>query len=418
MSRRAVLWLAFAVVHLVVAWLGFVLPNEPMGDVYRVYQPWSACAIWGGVPGFCPSGLEIMGLTEPWVYPQLALVPMLLAWLFAWTGGYTLGWAVMVTLVNACAFALLVGRGRSRGRTTAAWFWIASIALLGPVGLYRLDGLTAALAVAGSLVLAGRPFVASVLLSVATWIKVWPAALLAAAVIAIRRRARVVAGALLVSAVTLAMVVAAGGGAHAFGFVRGQTDRGLQLEAPVSAFYLWRAVLGMPGSQVYYDGHLLTFQVTGPQVDPLIAIMTPLLVAAMLVVAAIGARKAWLGARYAVLFPPLALTVVMTFIVVNKVGSPQFASWIAAPVVLGLVLDRQRWWGPASLALVIALLTQLVYPLLYGGLLAASPFPVVVLTLRNVLYVALLVWALVRLVRVPARGGAHRTAPPALTAST
>ena len=47
-----------------------------------------------------------------------------------------------------------------------------------------------------------------------------------------------------------------------------QTDRGLQLEAPVSAFYLWRAVARIPGSFIYYDRDLLTFQVAGPEVDP------------------------------------------------------------------------------------------------------------------------------------------------------
>ena len=45
MSRRAVLWIAFALVHLGVAWLGFLLPNQPMGDVYNVYEPWSLQAL-------------------------------------------------------------------------------------------------------------------------------------------------------------------------------------------------------------------------------------------------------------------------------------------------------------------------------------------------------------------------------------
>lgn len=400
--------MAFVVVHVGVAWLGFVLPNQPMGDVYLVYQPWSSCALWGDVAGFCPGTREIMGITEPWVYPQLALVPMVLAWLFAWMGGYTVGWVVLVALIDACAFAVLVGRGRSRGRATAAWFWLALIALLGPVGLYRLDGLTAALAVAGCLWLAGRPRLASALLAIGTWIKVWPAALLAAALVAGRQRLAVITGAVAVTVVALGVIVVAGGGAYALGFVTGQTDRGLQIEAPVSAYYLWRAVLREPGSHVFYDGEMLTFQVTGPQVDVVISLMTPLLLVVVAAIAALGARKAWLGARFAVLFPPLALALVMAFIVVNKVGSPQFASWIAAPVVLGLVLDRHRWSGPATLALGIAGLTQVVYPLLYAGVLTTEPFAIAVLTVRNALYVALLVWALVRLVRVPVHRGARR----------
>ena len=134
--------------------------------------------------------------------------------------------------------------------------------------MYRLDGITVPLTLAGSLWLVGRPWIGSALLAAATWIKVWPAAILLAAVIAVRRRLAVVASAALVSAAIILVVVAAGGGAHVFGFVLDQTGRGLQLEAPVSTFYLWRAVAHIPGSFIYYDDELLTFQVTGPQVDP------------------------------------------------------------------------------------------------------------------------------------------------------
>ncbi|MCR2825456.1 hypothetical protein [Microbacterium sp. zg.Y909] len=413
MSTRALLWLAFAVVHVGVAVLGFVMPNQPMGDVYLVYEPWSSCALWGGTSSYCPDGREVMGVTAPWVYPQLALVPMLAGWLFAGPGGYTVGWAVVVTIADAVAFALLVGGGRSRGRVAGAWFWLAFIALLGPVGMYRLDGLTVALAVMGCLWLSGRPLLAAVLLSVGTWIKVWPAALLAAAVIALRARMRVVAGAVAVSAVTAAAVLAAGGGAYLFGFVRGQTERGLQIEAPVSTVHMWLTALGVPGSQLYYDRDMLTFQVTGPGVEGLSAAMTPLMAAVMLAVACIGVVKVRRGAHVVALLPPLALSLVMTFVVVNKVGSPQFATWMVAPLVLGLVLDRRRWWRPAVLALVIALLTQLIYPVLYGGVLAAAPWPVTVLTLRNLLSVVLWVWAFVRIARVPVPAGAPRRAASA-----
>jgi len=57
-------------VHVLVAVLGFVLPNQPMGDVHNVYDPWSSWAL---------EGRTVVGITETWVYPQLALVPMILA---------------------------------------------------------------------------------------------------------------------------------------------------------------------------------------------------------------------------------------------------------------------------------------------------------------------------------------------------
>ncbi len=405
------LWIAFAVVHAGVAWLGFLMPNEPMGDVYRVYEPWSQQAL---------DGRGIVGITEAWVYPQLALVPMVLAHAFAPLAGYTVGWAMLVTLMDAVAFAMLVGRGLSTPRVTAAWFWLTFIALLGPVGLYRLDGLTVPLVVIACLWLVGRPWVASMLLAVATWIKVWPAAVIAAALIAARgRRDRlaIVGGAAVVSALTLGAVVAAGGAAHAFGFVGEQASRGLQVEAPIAGPYLWGALLRLPGFSVYYSRELLTFQVTGTDIDVAIAAMTPALVVAMTGIAVLGVIKAVRGVRFASLFPALSLALVLGFIVVNKVGSPQYLVWLVPSLVIGLVVRRHDWIAPAALALGAALLTQLVYPVLYAGVLTPEPVAVTVLTLRNLSLVALFVWMLVRLARLPVPVRTHAAARAAVASA-
>lgn len=386
------MWVVFVAVHLGVAWLGFLMPNEPMGDVYRVYEPWSTQALAGG---------GIVGIDEPWVYPQLALIPMVLAHAFVpIVGSYTAAWVMLVILVDAAAFALLLGRARSAGRTVAAWYWLAYIAALGPVGLYRLDGFTVPVAIAGCLWLVGRPWLASVLLAAVTWVKVWPAALLAAAVVVLRRRAALIGGAVVVSGLTLAAVWAAGGAAHAFGFIGDQATRGLQVEAPVAAPYLWGALLQLDGFSVYYSFELLTFQVTGTQIDPVIAAMTPLLVLAMGTVAVIGGVKAWRGATFHALFPVLSLALVTGFIVFNKVGSPQYLCWLVPSLVIGLMLDRSAWTGPATLALAAALLTQLVYPVLYMGILVPEPLAVSLLTVRNIVLIVLFGWMVARLVRV------------------
>lgn len=420
-TGRGALWIAFLVVHVGVSVLGWVMPNGPMGDVYLVYEPWSGAYLNGGWSPHIDaetgerSYLGFVGITEPWVYPQLAMLPLLLAWLFAWAVSYTPAWAIMVTLVDAAAFAVLVGRGRSAGRSAAAWFWLAFIALTGPVALYRLDAVTVALGILGCLWLVGRPWWAAVILAVATWIKVWPAALIAAAVIAVRRRLALVGGAIVVSAATLLTVAAAGGGAYAFGFIGDQTGRGLQVEAPVSTLYLWDYMLNGPSSSaIVYNTDLLTFEATGPFVNPVIAAMTPLLVLAMLVIALVGAYKAWRGASFAILFPPLALAFVAALIVFNKVGSPQYMVWLAVPLVMALVIDRRRALVPALLGLGIAAATQIVYPLTYFDLLGAMPFPVVVITIRNVLLVVLFVWAVTMLARVRTRHPAERSLPAAV----
>jgi len=405
--RRVIfLLIAFVAVHVTVAVLGFQQPNEPMGDVYLVYEPWSRCAVFGGFDvASCTRSptWEWPGITEKWIYPQLAFLPMTFAWVFAWLVSYTPAWAITVSLANLVAFVVLVGDGRSRGRVTAAWFWLAAILLIGPIGIYRIDGFTVPLAILGSLWLVRRPFVASVLLSVAVWMKVWPAAILAAGLIAVRRRLALVWGALAVSVATIVPVVALGGAAYVFGFVGDQTTRGIQMEAPVGAVYMILSSLWVPGSQVYYDSTVLTFQVTGPGADMLIAAMTPVMLLVMAAVAAVGARKMWRGATFVSLFPPLSLALVTAFIALNKVGSPQYYVWLFPPVVLGLMLDRRRWYAFAALTLAISGVTQWVYPMMYDGLMNTHPalFPVVMLELRNALGVVLMVWAIVRVARVP-----------------
>ncbi|KQP69114.1 hypothetical protein ASF40_14420 [Microbacterium sp. Leaf288] len=387
-------WIAFVLVHAVVIWLGFAGDHAASWDVDQLYRWWAGLTLGGDV---------VPGITEDWIYPPLAHLPILLVGALRGVVDYTLGWGLLVTALDAAAFAVLVGRGRSRGRMIAAWFWLAAILALGGVGMFRLDGVTVPIAVAGSLFLVGRPWLGSVLLAVATWIKVWPAALLAAAVIAVRRRLAVVGGAAAVSAVVVGVVLLAGGGPHLLGFVGDQTSRGLQIEAPVSSAYLLLALADVPDARIFYDPDLITFQITGPSVDTVIMLMTPVLMLGMLAIAVIGAVKAWRGASFVALFPPLALALVLGFIVLNKVGSPQYMTWLIAPVVVGLAIDRRRWLRPAVLTVVILALTQWLFPFAYDWLLVLWPAAVWLVVLRNVMLVALFAWVVVRLVRLPVR---------------
>jgi hypothetical protein len=102
------------------------------------------------------------------------------------------------------------------------------------------------------------------------------------------------------------------------------------------------------------------------------------------------------------LLAPLSLAFVTALIVTNKVGSPQFVSWLAPPVVLWLVLARRGGPSaavPAALAVGIAALTQVIYPWEYQALLGVEPWMLVLITVRNLGEVALLVVALVQLWR-------------------
>ncbi len=398
-TRVVVLWSVFLLAHLVTAAVGWVYPSQPMGDVVLVYEPWASAALGGG---------PIVGVTESWVYPQLALVPMLIAKavavplvpLLGVSGAYLVAWAVLVTALDAVAFAVLVGRTPSRPRRISAWFWCAALLLLGPIAIYRIDAVTVPLAVIGGLWLASRPVVATALLTVGAWIKIWPGALVLAAVVAGRARIRMLLAAAAVTAGVIVVLLVLGADTEIFGFLTEQTGRGLQIEAVAATPFLWLAVAG--AARIEYSFEILTFQITGVGTDAVTAVLTPLMVLAALAVTAIGAMKAVRGASFPRLFPPLALSLVVVLIVTNKVGSPQFQTWLIAPVILWIAVDGLRARVPAVLVLALCALTCLVYPLSYDALLRAELLPVLVLTLRNVLLLVLLAVGIRALVRVPA----------------
>jgi hypothetical protein len=399
-----VLWIAFLLIHAGLAWLCLAAPGLPLGDVTLVYRPWSIQVA---------SGSPVVGIDLDWVYPLLAHIPMQLA-LVAGESLYAEAWLVLMTVLDAVAFGILLGDGSSRRRLGAAWWWLGFIALLGPISLGRIDSVTVPLAVVAVLIVMRRPAAASVILAVATWMKVWPAAVLVAAVLALRTRWRIVVAAAALSFGVVLLAFALGGSAHVFSFLGEQSGRGLQLEAPVSLFYVWQTALGVEGASIYYDQAILTYQVAGGGIDVVIAVMTPLLVAAFLGVVLLGYRAVRRGAATIRVLPTLVLALVLVLIAVNKVGSPQYLTWLIAPVVLGIAWQGRRFLVPAVLSLGLAALTHLVYPYLYWMLLWAWPPMVAVLTVRNVGFFVLLAWCIAELVRA----GRRAPAQPVLAAET
>lgn len=385
LAGRASLWVAFALVHGTLVALNLWAPGWPLGDVTAVYRVWAENAAAGYVR---------MGVDAPWVYPILAFAPMAASLAFGpeWFGQ---SWLAVVVLLDAVAFSILLGNRRlSRSRRIAAWWWVGFLALLGPIALGRLDAVTAPLAIAGLLWAAGRPRVASALLTIGAWVKVWPAALLAALVITSRKRGDVVTVAVALSLGILGVSLLAGSGLNAVGFVAEQAGRGLQIEAPLAVAWLWQIAGGSSAVEIVYDRDILTFQIEGPGADAAAGLTTPLMAFGVVAVLLIGIRAARGGAAFGRLLPPLALAFVAVLMLANKVGSPQFVTWLAAPVILGLVLQPRRFAVPAVLTAAVALFTHVIYPYWYGWLLIANPAFVLILTAKVVLLVVLAGWGI------------------------
>lgn len=391
LRRPGALLLIFAAVHLgfLIVLLPLIIQGEVLSDV-AFYRWWAFNGLHNG---------NWVGLDKDWVYPIAALLPMLAA-MAAGYDLYQLIWWLMFTMLNAVAVLLLTRGGRRIQGFPAAYWWLAATSVLGPVAVGRIDGLTGPMVIAGIMLFAARPILASAVLAVATWIKVWPAAVISVLLVASRKRLILLLTGFIVSVFIAAAVAAAGGLSHLLSFIGAQADRGMQLEAPFTTPGLWQAVLGLGDARVFHHRDINTLEIRGAWGPFMANLMTPLLILAALAIAGLLVWAMRNGAARTPVILVGCLAMVSAFVVFNKVGSPQFQVWLIAVVAVGLAHDRHRWRTPGILMLAIAVLTTLVYPIFYGELYTLNPWVAVLLTIRNMLLFVVLGWAVRAIVRL------------------
>jgi uncharacterized membrane protein len=226
-----------------------------------------------------------------------------------------------VTAVLLAPFALLAAwflAGVHRGRPWDAMLFAASPALL-LAGLINWD-LLAVAAVAGALWAwsRDRPVLAGVLVGLGTATKLYPAFLLGAFLVVCLRRRRLPAFGRAVAAAAVAWLV-------------------VDLPAMLLSFDQWKVFWTYNDQRGADLGSLwLVWQQRGHDVTPGLvnAVSTGLFALICLGVLLLGLR-----ARRTPRIPQLAFLIVLGFLVVNKVYSPQYVLWLLPLAVLA----RPRW---------------------------------------------------------------------------
>jgi len=378
--------------HLWLIFTGLRSPSTPMGDILFAYQPWVQ---------FMIDSQKLLGVNVDWVYPYPAMIPM---WASALVNpnDFQAGWLTIITVLDLLLIAMIANFGRqgadSALRFSAAWFWVFFLVVLGPVSISRVDSFSVVVALLGVMALVNRKLNSSTAwFAVGAAIKIWPAALLISAMAASKYRLRILLAAATTAATVVVIGFLLGANLSLFSFLTNQTERGIQIESPIAGFFLWAGVAGFSDNGLYYDTVMMTFQVSGQGASVVAALMTIAMAVALAITAFLAWQAARAGASYRSIMPVAVLTATLDLIVFNKVGSPQFVTWLAVPIILGVLFSAQKWRLPILAVVAIALLTNLVYPVFYQDLLNLNPNALALVTARNLLYIALLVWANIRL---------------------
>ena len=364
------------------------------GSDLRVYLGYADRLVSGSIP-YLGFHLE---------YPPLALVAMTaprLAWPFGSPDLQAYAWLFTISQgLVAVLGGWLVARVSPRPiEALAVW---ALLVLAACVSMAWRYDLWPAVLVLGAVVAVelGHPGAAGLALGAGIMTKLFPVVLvpiLAARSIALRDGrglARLLIGTLAVVGVVMAVSIWFAGG-DALEWVAYQADRGLQVESTGAGFLmLLHATVGLPLS---IENAFASLQVRSAGADALAAaapFVELLLVAGVSVLALVRFRRdvARSGSVPLASLAAAGVAVLASLLVASKVFSVQYVVWFL-PLV-PLLAGRQRW-----LAVAIAGLSTLLYPLNYTSLWQLDPAITLLLNVRNGLLVVLLGWLAWSLVR-------------------
>jgi hypothetical protein len=306
---------------------------------------------------------------------------------------------VVLMLALDATFTWALWRVAGRRHDRAVDFWLLFVFLMGPLCYFRFDILPAVLA-GGALLAARRwPAITGALTGLGAAVKLWPA-LLIGSFLSHRPDRRGASLGFVAVGFGLALVsLLAGGWARLVSPLTWQSDRGLQIES-IWATPLMVARAVSPSRWAVAMSRYQAYEVFGPGVRPLLLLSTVATVLGLAVIVALYFRAFRAAGSTPVAVGLAILSTVAIMTITNKTLSPQYLLWMGGPMAALMLLrsqatpvERSAIFRLAGQLLILALLTQLVYPLLYNGLLGRWGHAGIVLSslltaLRNLALVA------------------------------
>ena len=312
--------------------------------------------------------------------------------------GNLVAFGVFMLALDA-VFTYALYRSAGRRHDWAVDFWVLFVPVVGSFIYWRFDLLPAVLAGGALLAARRRPWVTGALTGLGAAVKLWPA-LLIPSFLAYKADRRPAGVAFVIVGFGLAAVsLLAGGMTRLFSPLTWQSDRGLQVES-VWSIPLLVARAARPDVWSVGDSPFHAYEIFGPGVGFWVGVSNVATVVGLAVLAVLFVRAFRAGGGTPVAVAFLVLTTVAVMIVTNKTLSPQYLLWLGGPGAVLLLLrhqatpaERPAIRHTAYALLALALLTHLVYPALYNGLLGRRGHVMIVIAtvvtaLRNLALVA------------------------------
>ena len=317
--------------------------------------------------------------------------------------GYLVAFILLMLALDAL-FTYALWRSSDRRHDTAIDFWLIFVPLIGPLSYLRFDMLPAVLAGGALLAARRKPWVTGALTGLGAAVKLWPA-LLIGAFLSYRADRRPVGIAFVVVGFGLALIsLIFGGWSRLISPLTWQSGRGLQIES-IWATPLMLARALRPDDWTVDMSRYQAYEIFGPGVAAWITISNAatLLGLALIILLTVRAFRHDGSTPVAIGFVIVAIVAIMT--ITNKTLSPQYLLWLGGPMAGLLVLrpgatpeERSAINRTAGQLLILALLTQLVYPLFYDSLLGGHGRTMIIIStivtaIRNLALVAFTVEA-------------------------
>lgn len=367
MSSGAFALQFWLVIRVVVFIIWAFLENSTQGDVRYYFTKLEAMDIVG-------PGLTMQEYPTPVLW--FLGIPKLVS--FGSAAGYVVAYAVLVLAVDGL-FSWRLWTMGGRLRAHALTVWNLFIVCTGPLAYMRFDLVTAILAGLGLLALQrGRPLAAGACIGLGATLKLWPALMWPALLTGDRKHNwRATVGVFGTgAALALASLVWAGWD-RLLSPLTWQSDRGLQIES-VWATPAMVAKLFRPDDYHVAISRHQAAEVWGPGVEGWLAAADASFIVG--IVAAIAIYALWLrqSNRRNVDAAVMMLLIVLIMIVTNKTFSPQYIHWTAGPLAGAIAIAGVEPARPGEThelrrlsmeLLILTLLTQLIYPALYSGLM-------------------------------------------------